>query len=122
VERTDARTLLVTPEHGYPFVLLRDAAHAFQVGDRVELSGVTVEVREIGEDRFPAQVAFVFEVPLEDASLLWLALRGDRYHPVEPPQVGENVVWYTDDPVRAGIAYLLKLGKGFLVDRTWFTG
>ena len=95
VRRLDVYTLRVTPEHGYPIILLRNDAHAFAAGDRVNLTGVCVEVLRVNERGVPAEVTFTFDVPLEDASLLWLALRGGAYHPVSPPAIGEEVLWRT---------------------------
>jgi hypothetical protein len=96
VYRQDARTLVVRPEYGYYAmvfdVLFRDKQHPFSVGDRVELTGMTVEIMELTGDGRPAKAAFTFAVPLEDPSLQWLQYKDGSFVPFTPPAIGESVV------------------------------
>ncbi|MHC4867970.1 MAG: hypothetical protein ACYTEX_28190 [Planctomycetota bacterium] len=64
----------------------------FQVGQRIELTGLKVEVVAVDDDNLPMQVAFEFDVRLEDESLHWLQFdwQTGRYHPFAPPAVGEK--------------------------------
>jgi hypothetical protein len=52
---------------------------------------MTVEVTALTDDNRPAEAAFRFSVPLEDASLHWLCYRGKAFEPFTPPAVGETV-------------------------------
>jgi hypothetical protein len=96
VHRPDQRSLVVRPAYGYYAWVLdglfRTEKHPFRVGDRVELTGMTVEVTKLTRDGRPAEAAFTFSVPLEDASLRWLQYRDGRFVPFSPPAVGDTVV------------------------------
>jgi hypothetical protein len=96
IYRPDFNTLVIQPEYGYyPWVLdalFRHEKHPFSVGDRVELTGMTVEILELTGDNRPAKAAFTFSVPLEDPSLRWLQYKDGSFIPFSPPAVGENVV------------------------------
>jgi hypothetical protein len=96
IYRPDSNTLVIQPEYGYyPWVfdaLFRDKKHPFSVGDRVKLTGMTVEILELTGDNRPAKAAFTFSVPLEDPSLRWLQYKDGSFVPFTPPDVGENVV------------------------------
>jgi len=72
--------------------MFRDKEHTFCVGDRVELTGMTVEIAELTGDGRPAKAAFIFSVPLEDASLRWLQYKDGNFVPFTPPAVGQSVV------------------------------
>ena len=92
--RQDERTLVVKPRGGFPWYLVRDRYHPLPVGHKIELAGTTVEVLAVAEEGWPLEVAYRFDVPLEDPSLLWLELdlEGVAYVPWRPPAVGESVV------------------------------
>ncbi len=94
VLRTDLHTLVVRPERGWQSwrfeSLLRDDRHPMHVGERVELTGLTVEVAAVSADGRPLEAAFRFAVPLEDPSLRWLCWRAGAYEPFAPPAVGET--------------------------------
>jgi hypothetical protein len=96
VYRWDAKTLVVQPEYGYcTFILdalFRDKQHPFSVGDRVELTGMTVEILKLTSDGRPAEAAFTFAVPLEDSSLQWLQYKDGSFVPFTPPVIGESAV------------------------------
>jgi hypothetical protein len=96
VYRRDAKTLVVQPEYGYYALvfdaLFRDRKHPFSVGDRVELTGMTVEIMELTGDGRPVKAAFTFAVPLEDPSLQWLQYKDGSFIPFTPPAIGKSVV------------------------------
>jgi hypothetical protein len=102
VYRQDARTLVVRPEYGFYAAvfdsLFRDRKHPFSVGDRVELTGMTVEIMELTGDGRPAEAAFTFTVPLEDPSLRWLQYKNGSFVPFTPPAIGENMVLQSEKP------------------------
>ena len=95
IHRPDAKTLVVRPEYGYlAWVggrLFRSEQHPFSLGERVELTGMTVEITELTPDNRPAEAAFRFEVPLEDSSLRWLQWKDGVFIPFTPPGIGESV-------------------------------
>jgi len=95
VSRPDERTLVVRPAHGYLALaadrLARDLLHPMSLGERVELTGMTVEVTALMPDGRPAEAAFTFDVPLEDDSLRWLAWGNPSYVPFTPPAIGETI-------------------------------
>lgn len=117
VERRGDRTLAVRPEAGflpppgtprpgddsappvspnYVFQMLdhlfRDVrADPLELGERIELSDVTIEVTGV-EDGRPSEMSFRFARPLEDGSLRWLRWDDGVYVPFELPADGETVV------------------------------
>jgi hypothetical protein len=95
VRRIDERTITVCPCGGYLVnifdKLFRGDQHGFSVGDRIELTGMTVEVMELTEKGLPVEAAFTFNVGLEDASLRWLQCQNGRYVTFFPPDVGQSV-------------------------------
>lgn len=97
IERTDDRTLLVEAESGWLSTtserMLRNPETASaRAGDRVDLTDVSFEVVRVS-DRRPRQIRVRFDVPLEDAGLVWLQWSHDErgYVPFRPPAVGANV-------------------------------
>lgn len=96
VYRPDAKTLVIRPSYGfYTYVLdsiFRDEDNPFAVGDRVELTGMTVEIREITNDGQVSEAAFIFSTILEDPSLRWLQHKDGAFVPFTPPAVGQRVV------------------------------
>jgi hypothetical protein len=95
VRRVDARTLHVQLEPGLfggPFTRYHRAEEVrFAVGERIELTGFSVEILSLNEAGDPNELAYRFAVPLEDASLRWLAWRDGVYVPWRPPAAGETV-------------------------------
>lgn len=95
VERTDAHTLLIRPSNGFLGTITdqicRGAQYPMALGERVELSDMTAEVTALTDDGRPAEVAFRFNVPLENPSLRWLCWQGDGFAPFTPPSVGETI-------------------------------
>jgi hypothetical protein len=94
LSRESANTLVLEIEGGYEWLLCRDSAHPFAVGDEVDLNRVTVEIRQITDDGRPTEVAFRFDTPLEDDSIAWFAYAlsasgpTSALEPFEPPPVG----------------------------------
>jgi len=95
VRRADERTLSVRPDGGYlvepDAALVRDARHPMHRGDRVELTGVTVEITDETADRRPAEATFRFDRRLDDPSFLWLAMGEHGFVPWSPPAVGRTI-------------------------------
>ena len=95
IERTDERTLVIRPRTGFLAWrldhLFRDPRHRMRLGERVELTGMTVEISELTPDGRPAEAVFRFDVPLEDRSLRWFAWSDGDYVPFTPPPVGGSV-------------------------------
>jgi hypothetical protein len=95
ISRPDGRTLVIRPEGGFlafPFDnVFRGPQYPMHPGERVELTNMAVVVRELTGDGRPAEVAFQFPVPLEDASLKWLMWKEDGYTSFTPPAVGSAI-------------------------------
>lgn len=93
--RIDEKTITVRPRGGYLVTILdklfRSDQHRFSAGDRIELTGMNVEVTELTEKGLPAEAAFTFSVDLEDESLRWLHYKEGKYAPFIPPAVGQSV-------------------------------
>ncbi len=95
IRRPDARTLVVRREEGFPTSyldgLFRSERHPMSPGQRVELTGMTVEVLAVTDDGRPAEAAFRFAVPLDDPSLRWLQWKNGAFVPFTSPPIGESV-------------------------------
>ncbi len=95
IYRPDAKTLIVRPVYGfYAYVLdalFRNKQNPFTVGDRVELTGMTVEIREVTNNGQVVDAAFIFSVALEDPSLRWLQYKDEAFVPFTPPAVGQKI-------------------------------
>jgi hypothetical protein len=94
VRREDQRTLVIRPEGGFmPMVLsqlARNERHPMSVGEKVELTGMQVEVLELTAAGEPAAARFRFDVPLEHSSLRWLRWREGQFEEFVLPRVGEE--------------------------------
>jgi hypothetical protein len=95
VRRLDDRTLSIRPERGYLSWILdqlfRGEHQPLALGQKVALTGMTVEITALTEDDRPAEATFQFDRSLEDASLYWLCYRENGFEPFTPPAVGESV-------------------------------
>ena len=95
VARPDPRTLVVRSVGPGGFNVLerlfRCKRDPMKIGDRVELSGLSIEVTRVDADGLPIDAVFRFVVPLEDTSLRWLYSKDGRLRPWTPPAVGETV-------------------------------
>ena len=98
VSRESARSLVVEHHEPYPWFLERDDLHPYSAGDRVEGDSVSVEVRSVTNGK-PVIVAFHFDRPLDDPSIVWfgrfeprflLFPRAGRYPEWSPPPVGTS--------------------------------
>jgi hypothetical protein len=102
IRRVDDQTLEIRPKHGYLSMFLdrvfRCERRPLARGDRVRLTGMTVEISDLTPDGRPASATFRFDVPLESPSLLWLCFRGNRFEPYPLPAAGETVVLEIDWP------------------------
>ena len=100
--RPDANTLVVRPHYGYYAwvldALFRHPKDTFQAGDRIELAGMTVEIREITSKGRPLAAAFIFPVALEDPSLRWMQYDTDGFVPFTPPAIGQATVLPAANP------------------------
>lgn len=95
VRRIDTNTLGVCPQPGYLWMKLDrlwPGRQTFPVGRQIKLTGMTAEILSTTADGRPAEVAFRFDVPLEDQSLRWLQWRAGEFVPFIPPPVGESRV------------------------------
>lgn len=108
IERTDERTIVLRTENGFVgnrgASIYRDGNSPMSAGEKVNLSGVTVEVLRTDDQGWPLDARFAFDRPLEDPALLWYAAamvpvrrRGtgrvvdaERYVRVPLPTVGET--------------------------------
>ncbi len=70
---------------------VRGSGHPLRPGDRIRLDRMTAEVLAVDAAGLPRQVAFEFDVPLEDPCLRWLWWNWDehRYETFTPPAVGQ---------------------------------
>lgn len=91
--RTDRHTLVVEPEGGYPFILLRDRDHLLNAGDEVNLQGMKVTVLSLTPGNFPLKVAYRFDAPLEDPALVWLQFQNNEWKTFTPPSLGESITF-----------------------------
>jgi hypothetical protein len=95
VTRPDATTLVLRPAEGYLRYFedtnVRSRQVPFAAGDRVELPDFTVTIEQITGDGRPAEVAYRFAVPLEDAGLRWRVWHDGAYAPFAPPPIGGTI-------------------------------
>ncbi len=94
VDRTDERTMESEPHHGCIIdemdKLFRSASLPMEIGQRVELSGMTVTVLSLTEDGRPQKAAFRFSMPLEDSSLMLLQWGANGYVPFSVQGIGAS--------------------------------
>lgn len=95
VRRMDEKTLVVRPSPGFlawlDDRLCRGEDRPMTVGQKVNLTGMSVEVTALTWDGRPAEAIFRFDVPLEDQSLKWLQWKDGGFLPFTPPPVGQSV-------------------------------
>ena len=95
IHRSDSWTLLVRPQAGFLAWKIdrvwRGPAHAFTIGDKVQLTGMAAEVLALTQDGRPAEVAFRFETPLEDIRWRWLQWKEGAFRSFVPPPVGTSL-------------------------------
>ena len=81
--------------------LFRPEDLPFRAGERVELTGMSVDIIDVDREGQPTQVSFRFAVPLDDLSLSWLQWdwkkgRFGSYSTFKVPAVGEKA--YIEGP------------------------
>ncbi|GMV99454.1 MAG: hypothetical protein AMXMBFR84_05930 [Candidatus Hydrogenedentota bacterium] len=99
MRRTDANTIVYRPDASFQWILFRNDAHPFRVGDVVRLDDREVEILHVNEKGVPVEVAYRFDRPIDDPSMMWLrfempeTLNGDppRLVPYTPPAIGQTV-------------------------------
>ena len=94
VTRLDLDTLRMQPDGGFPYLLFRDQSARFEVGQRIELENLTVEVVTVTEQGLAQDVDYHFNEPLESPQYVWSKTRGlFGLEPYTPPAVGESHVF-----------------------------
>jgi hypothetical protein len=96
IERLDERTLRIRPGAGFlsstSQMMLRSPKRPMRLGERIALSGMTIEVSDLAPDGRPLEIVVQFAQHLEDPSLEWLKWDEHGYVPFPIPKVGETVV------------------------------
>jgi hypothetical protein len=95
VRRADPQTLVVTTARGF-FAdtldrLLVSPGQRFDIGRRFELPDFVAEIRALTSDGRPLEVAYRFNVPLENPGLRFLYWKNGRLQEFPLPAVGERV-------------------------------
>jgi hypothetical protein len=111
VKRTDENTLIIKPKTGdffscgdigpmhiaYVFKTFNDLFQSdktiFKPGDTFELHGLTVKILSVDQKAMPTEIAFIFDIPLEDDSLRFFYFDWNSFShkPFEMPSVGQVV-------------------------------
>jgi hypothetical protein len=95
VQRVDARSIRITPAHGFfePEIarLLRGAQDPFLPGEKISISGLEIVIESVTKDSRPASALFTFDERLENSKLVWLAWTEVGYAPWQPPPIGQSV-------------------------------
>ena len=74
--------------------IFRDPRNGFEVGEKVELARLAIEVKAVDAEGQPVAAEFRFDFSLDDPSVLWFMWRYDIEEPFVPfvvPAVGESV-------------------------------
>jgi hypothetical protein len=116
ITRTDLHTLVIRPKGGYlnyvgaihsktdpkpvffhmDYIFqqmdrtFRSPRYPFDLGQQIDLNGLSVTISELTLDGRPAVAVFRFSVPLEDASLRWLQWQNDTLVPFSLPSINET--------------------------------
>lgn len=105
VERIDDHTLSLTATQGLfrdPMSqVFRSPSLPFHVGEVVTVSGMRVEIMEVGAEGFPRRINFRFDASLEDPSLTWITWQHQGFIPWKPPAPGEKVTLASTSLVEA---------------------
>jgi hypothetical protein len=92
----DAHRLALRPAHGFLSNamqrMLREKAHPFRLGERVQLDGASVEVTELTPDARPLEIVVHLARPLRDPSIVWVQWRERGYTTFILPEIGQSVV------------------------------
>ncbi len=95
--RVDARSFDVSCAEGLIETtfdrIFRGSSRPMRVGDRVVLSGMTVEIMALADGWQPSRARFTFPVPLEDPSkILLLYWKGGAFRLYPMPAIGQSAV------------------------------
>ena len=94
ITRVDARSIDVSCEEGLIETtfdrIFRGSSRPMRVGDRVCLTGMTVEVMALAGGWQPSRARFTFPVPLEDPSLLILYWKHGAFRLYPLPATGQS--------------------------------
>lgn len=105
IERVDARTLKLRPEHGYwansSQWMLRNPREPSHVGETVQLADSTFVVTALTADGRPAEVEVRFAEPLESPRFLWRQWGTHEYVPFTPPAIGRTATVPAIDMAKA---------------------
>ncbi|MFH1747016.1 MAG: hypothetical protein ABIG44_08220 [Planctomycetota bacterium] len=103
VHRPDAYTLVIRPKNGYLSwrfeQLFRSDKHPFQVGERLDLTGLSITITELNAANRPAVVTFRFAQELESPAYRWLQWQDVDFIPFTPPAVGQRLELRPGKPV-----------------------
>jgi hypothetical protein len=92
VDRQDERTLEIELHNGFIFAamdkLYRSPTLPMEIGQQVELSGMTVTVMSLTEEGRPLKVSFQFSESLAHPSLNFLEWGVDSYVSFSMPEIG----------------------------------
>jgi hypothetical protein len=95
VQRVNERTLMVRFESGMLKGAweqsFRDSAAPLEKGYTLQLPGFSVTVTALSDGGLPAEIRYLFNKPLEDASLRWVTWSDDGFIPFTLPALGETV-------------------------------
>lgn len=93
--RTSERSLLVRPSQGFLWDwgdrVFRGARYPMKLGEKVELTDMTVTITALRAEGNPAAAEFTFREPLESASYLWMRWDQRRCKTFALPRVGETI-------------------------------
>jgi hypothetical protein len=93
--RLSDRELVVRPAIGFladePDRVFRSKRFPMKLGEKVELSDVSITIMELRPEGNPAAALFAFREPLQSPKHLWLAWDQHGCHTFVPPLVGETV-------------------------------
>jgi len=73
--------------------LLIRSTDPFEVGYRVALSDVTIEITRVNADGWPTEARFTFARPLEDPSLRFMQWKDQTLAPLALPKIGERIAF-----------------------------
>jgi len=114
ITRVDKNSLSIRPAEGYMAFtldrLFRGNNCQMELGQKVHLTGMEVEVTELTDDNRPAEAVFRFDKPLEDESFRWLKWGYGQYESYTPPAVGQTEI-IKAGTLKGGIMHLLKSKK-----------
>lgn len=93
ITRIDTKTLQINAKHGF-FAnhldrIFRGDGYPMQVGQTMEMIGMTAEVLALTDRGDPQTVKFQFDVPLDDSEIMMLTWQNGKFEPYIPPAVGK---------------------------------